>query len=212
MKVKVCGMKYSDNIREVAALQPDYLGFIFYGKSKRNFDNLIPNVDLNIKKTAVFVNASLDFIQNKATHYNFKAIQLHGEESIAFCQSLKETFKNKVEVFKVFSVGETFDFSILKGYEPYCDFFLFDTKGKEKGGNGVTFNWEVLKKYPSEKPFILSGGIGIEEIDKVKELKAYLKREGKEAFLHAVDVNSRFEIEPALKSVEKLKQFIVDLK
>ncbi|MCK5637993.1 MAG: phosphoribosylanthranilate isomerase, partial [Flavobacteriaceae bacterium] len=157
MKLKICGMKYPDNIKSVATLQPDYLGFIFYEKSKRNFDGIIPEIPNQIKKTGVFVNATKEFILEKVKRYNLKVVQLHGNESVSFCKEMRQ---NNIEVIKVFSVGEVFDFDQLKVYENVCDYFLFDTKGKEKGGNGITFNWKLLDNYSSNKPYFLSGGIG----------------------------------------------------
>lgn len=205
MKIKVCGMKYLENIQQVAALQPDYLGFIFYPKSPRNFEGDIQKVDENIKKTGVFVNASIDFIVDKVNQYGFGAVQLHGSESVEFCQELN-SHDLDIELFKVFSIKDEFDFSVLSAYEPFVDYFLFDTKGKEKGGNGYTFDWSVLKQYPSKKPFILSGGIGIDEVEKVKEiLRTDLP-------IHALDINSRFEIEPGLKNVELLNRFFKEMK
>ena len=201
MKLKICGMKYSENIKPVAALQPDYLGFIFYEKSKRNFDGIIPEISNQIKKTGVFVDATKEFVLGKVKRYNLKAVQLHGEESVNFCKEMKQ---NNIEVIKVFSVGEIFDFDQLKVYENTCDYFLFDTKGKEKGGNGITFNWKLLDNYSSNKPYFLSGGIGLEE---VKNLKIFLDSEVSKNCV-AIDINSRFEIKPGLKDIEKLKNFI----
>lgn len=211
MKLKICGMKFSENIKSVAELQPDYLGFIFYEKSKRNFEGEIPEISSEIKKTGVFVNASIDFILKKIKKYNLKAIQLHGDESVDFCRNLLNTINNsakakkekEVEIFKVFSVGETFDFSLIESYEDVCDFFLFDTKGKERGGNGVVFNWKLLKEYSSTKPYFLSGGIGIES---VLDLKMFLKSEASR-YCYAIDVNSKFEINIGLKDIEKLIKF-----
>jgi len=196
-------MKYQENIKAISALQPDYLGFIFYPKSQRNFEGDLPEVNKNIKKTAVFVNAPIDFVIEKVKQYNFRAVQLHGSESVAYCQELN-SYDLDIELFKVFSIKDEFDFSVLVNYEPFVNYFLFDTKGKEKGGNGYMFNWDVLKKYPSQKPFILSGGIGIAEISKVKEiLQTNLP-------IYALDVNSKFETEPGLKDVELLKKFIAE--
>ncbi|MDH7444548.1 phosphoribosylanthranilate isomerase [Aquimarina sp. 2201CG14-23] len=206
MKLKVCGMKYQENIEAVSALNPDYLGFIFYEKSPRNFDTIIPQIPDGIKKTGVFVDASIDFILEKVKKYNFKAIQLHGNESHKFCIALKTALNHhaeltEIEVFKVFSIKDQFDFEILKPYEGIVDYFLFDTKGKAKGGNGYTFDWNVLQNYDTTTPFILSGGIGIEEVEKIN---AILETD---LPIYAIDVNSKFEIEPGLKDIEKLKQF-----
>lgn len=207
MKIKVCGMKYPENIREVAKLKPDYMGFIFYEKSPRNFTGEIPEISGVIKKTGVFVNNTVEFIAGKVEQHHFNAVQLHGEESPDFCKELKLTLPPGVELIKVFSVKEKIDFQILEEYEGIVDFFLFDTKGENKGGNGITFNWESLKKYPSSTPFILSGGIGLEENSKIIEFYHYLKSAGKADLLYAVDINSRFESEPGYKNTEILEIF-----
>ncbi len=201
VRLKICGMKYPDNILEVGSLLPDYMGFIFWEKSARYFDGALPNLPQSIKKTGVFVNASQEDILAKVSQYDLQAVQLHGHESVAFCKELKDTLAKSIEIIKVFSVDSTFDFDELKPFESVCDYFLFDTKGKLPGGNGTTFNWKVLEKYPSEKPFFLSGGIGIDEIDLVKQiLKTDLP-------IYAIDVNSKFEIEPGLKNTKLLASF-----
>ena len=196
MKLKICGMKYPDNILEVGSLLPDYMGFIFWEKSARYFDGVIPDLPKSIKKTGVFVNENIEVILAKAQKYNLQAIQLHGHESVEFCKELKNHTDKSIEIIKVFSVNDSFDFELLKPFEAVCDFFLFDTKGKLPGGNGSTFDWEVLKNYPSNKPFFLSGGIGIDEMEAVKEIsKTSLP-------LYAIDVNSKFELEPGLKNIK----------
>ncbi len=193
-------MKYVDNIRQVAELKPDYLGFIFYERSKRNFEGIIPEIPKGIKKTGVFVNEYLEILVSLAEEYKLEALQLHGDESVAYIQEIKKHLP-KVEIIKVFGIKDTFDFSILEAYESVVDYFLFDTKGKERGGNGVVFDWTVLKNYPSTKPFFLSGGIGLQEVTAVKEIsKTNLP-------IYAIDVNSKFETEPGLKSIKKLKKF-----
>ena len=201
MKLKICGMKYPDNILEVGSLLPDYMGFIFWDKSARYFDGTLPTLPQSIKKTGVFVNANVEEIIEKVTKYDLQAVQLHGHESIAFCQELKNTLAKSIEIIKVFSVDSEFDFNQLEPFETVCDYFLFDTKGKLPGGNGTTFDWKVLEQYPSQKPFFLSGGIGLDEIDLVKQiLKTDLP-------IYAIDVNSKFEIEAGLKDKEKLDRF-----
>ena len=201
MKLKVCGMKYQHNIEQVAGLQPDYLGLIFYEQSARNFDlAYFPKISKSIKKVGVFVDASLDFIQESIEKHDLDALQLHGEESPEFCNELKS---DNIEVIKVFSIKDEFNFDLLKPYENIVDYFLFDTKGKLPGGNGYTFNWNVLKDYPSTKPFFLSGGIGIEEVEKIKTFKSSKASK----YCYALDVNSKFEIEPGLKNIELLKEF-----
>lgn len=201
MKIKICGMKYPDNILEVGSLLPDYMGFIFWEKSARYFDGAIPNLPQSTKKTGVFVNASQEEIKTKVTQYDLQAVQLHGQESADFCQGLKDSLSESIEIIKVFSVDSAFDFDQLQAFETVCDYFLFDTKGKLPGGNGTTFDWKVLEKYPSQKPFFLSGGIGLNEIDLVKQiLKTDLP-------IYAVDLNSKFEIEAGLKNKEELDRF-----
>ncbi len=194
MKIKICGMKYPENILEVSQLLPDYLGFIFYEKSTRYFDGEIPKIPDSIKKVGVFVNAKQDEILSKIKKYNLDLIQLHGNESPEYCQNLKQ---EKIKIIKVFSIDDNFDFSELNNYEKVCDYFLFDTKGKLHGGNGITFNWKILENYTSKKPFFLSGGIGLEEIKKINGLNLPI---------FAIDVNSKFEIKPGLKNVQLLQK------
>ncbi len=200
MKLKICGMKYRENILGVADLQPDYLGFIFYDKSKRNFEGNIPTLPKEIKKVGVFVNADIDFISTKIKRYDLDVIQLHGNETSEFCKLFS---KLNIEVIKVFSIGNQFDFKILEPYESVVNYFLFDTKGKEKGGNGTCFDWMLLKDYPSQKPYFLSGGIGLESVNDLinfKESPAY-------KYCYALDVNSRFEDFAGMKNIDKLKEF-----
>lgn len=231
MKIKICGMKY--NTAEVAALQPDYLGFIFYDKSPRNFEGVIPDLPKSIKKVGVFVDETIDVIIQKIKKFGLDAIQLHGNESPDYCKILKRYYEKlsdevissketdchvltksvrtrndiSIEIIKVFSIKDEFDFSQLQPYEDVVDYFLFDTKGKLPGGNGYTFNWNVLKAYPSTKPYFLSGGIGLEEMDNVS---SFLQMQ-ESKYCHAIDINSKFEIKPGLKNIEKLDEFITNL-
>lgn len=193
IKLKICGMKFPDNILEVGELHPDYLGFIFWKISTRYFDDTMPEIPKSIEKVGVFVDAKANEILTKVKKYNLDLVQLHGDETPEFCLKLK---KKKLKIIKVFSVSDDFNFNNLIPYNAMCDFFLFDTKGKLPGGNGTVFNWEILKKYKLEKPFFLSGGIGIEEIEKIKNLNLPI---------YSIDVNSKFESEPGLKNISKLK-------
>ena len=202
LSLKVCGMKH--NTLEVAQLQPDYLGFIFFEKSKRNYDKAhIEILPEGIQKVGVFVDASIEFVIDKIKQFQFDVIQLHGSETPEYCKRLQTD--SKVELWKVFSIKDHFDFSVLEAYEAVVDKFLFDTKGKEKGGNGYTFDWSVLQDYPSQKPFILSGGIGLEEIPAVNELKKT------KLPLFGIDVNSKFEDKPGLKNIDLLKSLVNEL-
>lgn len=208
--MKICGMKH--NTQEVAALQPDYLGFIFYEGSPRDFDGEIPTLPKGIKKVGVFVDAEIAFAKAHIEKHQLDIVQLHGNESPEYIQTLKTACQaepveasvpvsNAVEIWNVFSIKDTFDFNRLTPYESLVDAFLFDTKGKAKGGNGYTFDWEVLKNYPSQIPFVLSGGIGLEEIEKVKEIL------DSDVPILALDVNSKFEDRPGKKNIETLKHF-----
>lgn len=199
LKLKVCGMRDSGNIRQLLKLQPDYMGFIFYEKSKR----FAPELDAELlndfpsetKKVGVFVNASLEEVKGKVDRYGLDLVQLHGDESVEYVGDL---FAAGIRVIKVFSVGDSFDFEQLTPYKGLVNFFLFDTKGKERGGNGVTFDWELLKAYDQSVPFFLSGGIDNENISALESLKGMN--------IHAIDVNSKYEIAPGLKDIEELKK------
>jgi phosphoribosylanthranilate isomerase len=198
-KLKICGMRQATNIAEVADLHPDYLGFIFYEKSPRFISDisaeLIKYVPSPIKTTGVFVNEQLEVIKAKINRFNLKAVQLHGQEDAEFVKSLKGT---GVEVIKAFGLDERFDFEQLDAYNDAVDYFLFDTQTPAHGGSGKVFDWQLLKHYHLTKPYFLSGGIGLDHIETIKAIN--------DARLYAIDVNSRFEIEPGLKDVEKLKE------
>ena len=201
-------MKYQDNMHQVAELQPDYLGFIFYNGSSRFFDGQMPQLSKKINKVGVFVNASLQYIIEKIEKNDLQAVQLHGKESPAFCKKLKkrcqtDQSKEAIKIIKVFSIKDEFNFDILRPYEAVCDYFLFDTKGKLPGGNGYTFDWKVLKDYPSTKPYFLSGGIGLNEM---VDVKSFL-RKNESKYCHAIDINSRFEKKPGLKDIALIKEF-----
>ena len=200
MKLKVCGMKYVDNLMMVAQLQPDYMGFIFYDKSKRNFEGVIPKLPKGIKKTGVFVNEYIEIVVSLVQEYQLEALQLHGDESVEYIQELKSHLP-KVEIIKVFGIKDAFDFSILEAYLEEVDYFLFDTKGKERGGNGVKFDWSVLQNYPFEKPFFLSGGIGPSDVEQIKKIQ------NSGLPVYALDINSRFESKPGVKNIKEVKNF-----
>lgn len=188
-------MKYTENINEVGQLLPDYMGFIFWEKSPRYFNGIIPEIPLSVKKTGVFVNASIEEIRSRINKYKLELVQLHGDETPDFCVRLSN---ENIKIIKTFSINETFNFDYLQPFEQVCDYFLFDTKGKSPGGNGIKFDWKILQKYKSPKPFFLSGGIGIEDIDSIKKL---------DLPIHAIDINSKFETAPGLKNPLLVQQF-----
>lgn len=199
--IKICGMKHPENISSIAALQPDYLGFIFYKKSARYFDGMLPELPKTIKKTGVFVDADLETVSDTIKRYDLQAVQLHGSESPEMCAALRSN--TSVVIIKTFSIDAGFDFSQLTDYETVCDYFLFDTKGKLPGGNGYAFDWKILEQYSSSKPYFLSGGIGPDEIKTILEsgLTPY-----------AIDINSKFETAPGLKDIDLCEQTVITLR
>lgn len=202
IELKICGMK--NNVQQVAALEPDYLGFIFWESSSRFYD-LPPfeNLNKNIKKVGVFVDADYDFIYQTAMDYHLDYLQLHGNESTDYLIELQDKIPENIRLIKAFAVDNDFDFDHLKSYEPYCDYFLFDTKGKLPGGNGTQFDWSILKSYTSKHPFFLSGGIGLSSLNALEEF--FCSAQSK--YCSAIDVNSKFEKEPGTKNTTQLKQF-----
>ncbi|MCU0340309.1 MAG: phosphoribosylanthranilate isomerase [Spirosomaceae bacterium] len=202
MKLKVCGMRDTANITELLELKPDFVGFIFYDKSARYVADTLDEALLRsfpkaIKKVGVFVNANLDTILKIVKKYDLSYVQLHGNETPDFCRLLKS---RGVNIIRAFSIDESFNFWSLNNYKPHCDYFLFDAKGPNPGGNGVAFDWEILKRYDNEKPFFLSGGLSLDNIAQVADLKG-LK-------IYGLDVNSKFETSPAMKDIEKLRQLV----
>jgi phosphoribosylanthranilate isomerase len=205
MKIKVCGMKYPDNIQELAQLPVDFIGMIFYDKSPRFAGNLKQDDIKGILKTGkdkvgVFVNAGIEYILRKTEDYLLDFVQLHGNESPGFCRELNKF----VPVIKAFSIAGISGFEQTKQYEGIAGYFLFDTKTPQYGGSGQKFDWNILDAYDGDTPFFLSGGITIDDIDKIKKIR--------HPRLYGVDLNSRFETEPGLKDIELLKQFIKQLK
>ena len=212
MKLKVCGMKY--NPIDVAQLGPDYLGFIFWEPSARYFDQPMPSFPKGLEKVGVFVDAPIEVIVLHIYEYELELIQLHGSEDPAYCLQLWDILKGSnqslaaTKIIKAFAIDEQFNFNVLQAYEKVCDYYLFDTKGKLPGGTGKKFDWNILKEYNSTKPFFLSGGIGLSEVD---SLENFLKTP-QAKLCQAIDVNSKFEMEPGLKNIEDLKILKEELK
>ena len=193
-------MKQAANIAAVAELQPDYLGFIFYQKSPRFINDvsaeLIRYIPTSIKTTGVFVDEELETVKACIFKYNLKAVQLHGKESEAYCQEIKLT---GLEVVKAFGLDKDFDFNQLLSYSNVVDYFLFDTQTPAHGGSGKVFDWKLLENYALNVPYFLSGGIDIAHAKTIKEIN--------DPRLYALDINSKFELAPGLKDVEKIKEF-----
>ena len=199
LRIKVCGMKNTQNRQEVEKLDVDFLGYIFYAASKRFVGkNPEPGLFNSEKpKVGVFVDENAFEILALAKNLGFEWIQLHGKENPKTCQLLK---RQGLKIIKAFNVDENFNFSNTLPYEKVANFFLFDTKTKNHGGSGEKFNWNILEKYEGHIPFFLSGGIGPEDVERIKEIN--------HAKLTGVDLNSGFEDEPGVKNIEKLKYFI----
>jgi phosphoribosylanthranilate isomerase len=213
MKIKICGMRDKENIKAIAALRPDYMGFIFYPESKRFAgdvldENLLRHLPSNITKTGVFVNASAHDIRSAIDKYSLDAVQLHGDETVDFVKHLylnnNNPHVNHVKIIKAFAVDEAFDFESTKAFTTFCDYFLFDTKTSAYGGSGEKFDWALLKKYDQALPFFLSGGLGPEAIKAIQQMKGLN--------LYGIDLNSKVESLPGLKDVEKVQETIRILK
>ena len=202
MKIKVCGMRDPENIKNlIQEVKPDWMGLIFYSKSPRYVSSDLEGAiqSFEVDKVGVFVNESIEFILAKIDEFKLSAVQLHGNESPEFVRQLK--LKTSKKLWKVVSVGETIDWETLREYVGLIEYFLFDTATKAHGGSGKRFNWQVLEKYPFEKEFILSGGLDEESASEIIALSAKMPQ------LAGVDLNSKFEDAPAVKNIEKLKTF-----
>jgi len=202
MKMKICGLKEADNIKQVSEANPDFMGFIFYLKSSRFVGDefsksALAEIPESCIKTAVFVNESLENILKITTQYDFESVQLHGDESPETCRQLKE---QNLIVIKAFAIDANFDFETLHQYEKQCDYFLFDTKTKQYGGSGKTFDWKVLQNYNLETPFFLSGGLGLDNLETILRFK--------HDKLYGLDFNSKLEDRPGFKNIELMKKVL----
>lgn len=203
LEIKVCGNTETENLKEVCKLQPDYVGFIFYAKSKRyvKFFKTVAKINgCKAKRVGVFVNESLENINQYVEDYALDIIQLHGDETAEFCQKVSKIRP----VFKAFLINDKFNFNILNNYKSSCNKFLFDTSSKMYGGSGKKFDWQLLSAYKLNIPFILSGGIGSDDIENIESIQ--------HPMLNGIDLNSGFEIEPGVKNIEKLSAFIKNIR
>jgi phosphoribosylanthranilate isomerase len=204
MKVKVCGITSHEQLQQLQDLGVDYAGMIFFEGSRRYAGEVLKEEQeairkLAIKRVGVFVNTELEIIQQVIADYGLTAVQLHGDETDEFCLELMD----KAKVIKVFRIGgEVAIDSLTEPFQAACHYFLFDTDTSSYGGSGKQFDWRVLQEANIGKPFFLSGGIGPEDVEKVRAFQ--------HPFFYAVDVNSRFETSPGLKDMEKVKQFLIE--
>ncbi|HEX8428719.1 phosphoribosylanthranilate isomerase [Hymenobacter sp.] len=204
--LKVCGMRQPDNLAAVAALQPDFLGFIFYPKSSRYVGAQLSGEELaalpaGIRKVGVFVNESPEAVLARVAELGLDLVQLHGQETPADCAAIQAA---GVPVVKAFSVGKEFDFKKLHPYVGSVDYFLFDTQGAQPGGNGTAFNWNLLADYELPVPYFLAGGLSLEQAEALRNLRL--------PGLFALDLNSCFETEPGVKDVKLLEQMFESLR
>ncbi|MBQ9649531.1 MAG: phosphoribosylanthranilate isomerase [Prevotella sp.] len=198
--VKVCGMRDAENIREVEALGIDLMGFIFWPKSSRYVSERPAYLPRQAKRVGVFVDADIDDIRQRVQDYRLDFIQLHGHESPDFVRQLRSVCGDTA-IIKAFNIATTEDLFQTESYEGLVDYFLFDTKGKSVGGNGEKFDWSVLDAYHGHTPFLLSGGIGPDDAERVTTFLTSHKCAG-------IDLNSRFELALGLKDIHQLKEFI----
>jgi phosphoribosylanthranilate isomerase len=202
MRIKICGMREAGNLWAIADLSPDMLGFIFYEKSSRCMrESLEPaqvrSLPTTIAKVGVFVDVDLAEVQAAAATYLLDYVQLHGHETPDYCQQARAA---GLRVIKAFAVGETFEFASLAAYEANCDFFLFDTKGALPGGNGTAFDWQLLAGYTGTTPFLLSGGLGPDNLTALLDFH--------HPQLYGFDFNSHLETAPGVKDVAATRQLL----
>jgi phosphoribosylanthranilate isomerase len=198
IQIKVCGMTDEKQVLSLTQLGVNYVGFIFYPKSPRAVDARQPiESPLGLQRVGVFVDEPLESVLAIQCRWRLDVLQLHGKESPEYVALLKA---KGLRLIKVFGIEKAEDFENCTPYNSYCDYFLFDTKGPAKGGNGFAFDWSLLQHYKGTKPYFLSGGIGPEAVEAIAEIQ--------DPRLFALDLNSRFEERPGIKQLEKLGTFI----
>ena len=208
MRIKVCGMTEPEQVAQLAGLGVSFAGFIFYPKSPRYvFKNMTTTQirkENSINKVGVFVNSTIEEVLHMVDECRLHMVQLHGDESPKFCEKIADY----VSVVKAFRLSENDSVEwMIRPYMEMCDMFMFDTMGVGYGGTGKKFDWSVLKNETIGKPFFLSGGIEPGDEEKLKEFS----EEPVAKALFAVDINSRFEVSPGIKDMEKVKQFTKNL-
>lgn len=210
LRIKVCGMRDPDNIRDVAQLQPEFMGFIFYDKSPRYVDKILPKTPAYIKRTGVFVDASEEEVLQTVTRQQLDAVQLHGSEDAHYLNSLRRKAAEaslRLTFIKAIPVREKTDLDGLDVFDGLADLFIFDTKGAFPGGNGLTFDWDVLNDYTGSTRFLLSGGIGPEHTE---ALVRFFSSPASN-LCDGIDLNSKFELAPAYKNINSLQAFLTRL-
>ena len=203
MNIKVCGLTQLKQIQQLDALNVAFAGLIFHKDSPRYVVGKIAkdelkDADFDLKKVGVFVNADYDEIMQMIEDYGLDVVQLHGDETPELCEELSD----EVEVIKAFSISDkiTSIDDMIVDYDDVCDYYLFDTASKngKVGGTGEKFDWKLVKKSKIEKPFFLSGGISLDDLELIKSFK--------HPDYYGIDVNSRFEKSPGIKDMAMLLQ------
>lgn len=201
MIIKVCGMRDTDNIRAIDTLEGvDWMGFIFYPPSSRYVDNVPTYLPQNKARVGVFVNETLQNITERMNSFHFNLIQLHGHETPDFCKQLRNTIGKEIQIIKMIQINEPSDLDSIRQYEGIVDYFLFETKCKEYGGSGKQFDWDILTQYEDSTPFLITGGIKPADVEKIQSFH-HPKFAG-------IDLNSGFEISPAMKDAKLIQEFI----
>ena len=209
MIIKVCGMRDSLNIKQIAAIDGvDLIGMVFYPSSPRYVNSQVTADSVaSLKETGrvgVFVNERLEVVVQKSTFYHLDYLQLHGNETPEYLAALKKLIADNIRFIKAFSIRSEKDIDLTMDYEGLCDYFLFDTPTSKYGGSGLTFDWNILQKYAGATPFLLSGGIAPDSFDELDKFQ-HLRWAG-------VDLNSRFETAPGLKDDALITDFIKNIK
>lgn len=208
MRVKVCGMTLPEQLEQLGGMGATFGGLIFYPKSPRYvFKHLTTSQirkENSVNKVGVFVNAGIEEVLHMVDECRLHMVQLHGDETPKYCEKIADY----VSVVKAFRISETDNIEwMIRPYMDVCDMFMFDTMGAGYGGTGKKFNWDMLKEATIGKPFFLSGGIEPGDEEHLKEFASLPI--GKALF--AVDINSKFEISPGIKDMQKVKEFISKL-
>ena len=205
--IKVCGMREAENIREVEALGIDMMGFIFWPKSKRYVSEKPAYLPTKCKRVGVFVDEDIEQVKRIAEDFALDFIQLHGSESPELISHLSP-LTSHLSIIKAFNIATAEDLETTKSYEGIVDYFLFDTKATLPGGSGQQFDWSILDAYHGVTPFLLSGGIGPDDAERVKAFLASRSLSLSKGKCAGIDLNSRFEMAPGLKDANKLKEFL----
>ena len=208
MRVKVCGITQEEQLLKLAETGATFAGLIFYPKSPRYVLRQMTTSQIkkenNVNKVGVFVNASVEEVLHVVDECRLHMVQLHGDETPRYCEKIADY----ISVVKAFRISDSDNIGWrIKDYMEVCDMFMFDTEGAGYGGTGKKFDWGKLHDVAVGKPYFLSGGIEPADVEKLKSFSLLPEAKG----LFAIDINSRFEILPGVKDMERIKKFIQQL-